>query len=374
MMYSASGGSEIGPPWQMTSTSGFTPRAASAIRWIRVDAIVQRLRALRPDRSSGRDAHVSDDQVGAGVGHALGLRRIEDVGRRQQVQLARQPDDVDFELIAHAGFLEGLAHVAIEEADGRKVLDAREAQRPQLFEEESGDDERIGAVDAGEDRRLLHDREDLVGHLLDDLVGVPVREEPRGAAASGHPVAARVVDDQQVDAAGLFAHGREARAGAAADDRLAARDLLAESFQNACRELSMLTNASCHPSRTSSSIRCDLRFAISVLVTCSNLESFHQFEQLASRRVGEVRIVDVQIQLGHLDPVHTGADGVVERPACGRIVERLSLFVDGRHAAPGQQDGDRPLRRGQLLRDARRRCAAFSSGVVRISVTLALCR
>ena len=36
MMYSASGGSEMGPPWQMTSTSGFTPRAASAMSWIRV--------------------------------------------------------------------------------------------------------------------------------------------------------------------------------------------------------------------------------------------------------------------------------------------------------------------------------------------------
>ena len=35
MMYSASGGYAIGPPWQITSTSGFTPRAASAIRWIR---------------------------------------------------------------------------------------------------------------------------------------------------------------------------------------------------------------------------------------------------------------------------------------------------------------------------------------------------
>ena len=95
------------------------------------------------------------------------------------------------------------------------------------------DDERIGAVDAGEDRRLLHDREHLVGHLLDDLVGVAVREETRGAAAAGHPVAARVVDDQQVDAARLLAHGGEPGAGAAADDRLAARDLLAESLQNA---------------------------------------------------------------------------------------------------------------------------------------------
>ncbi len=81
---------------------------------------------------------------------------------------------------------------------------------------------------------LLDDRDDLVSHLLDDLVGVPVCEEARGAAASGHPVASRVVDDEQVDAASLFAHGRQARAGATSDDRLAPRDLRAEPFENAC--------------------------------------------------------------------------------------------------------------------------------------------
>ena len=210
------------------------------------DAVVQRLRALRPDRSSGGDAHVGDDEVGTRAGHALGLGRIEDVGRRQQIQLAGEPDDVDFELVAHAGFLEGLAHVAIEETDRREVLNAGEAQRPKLFEEESGDDERIGPVDAGEDRCLLDDREHLVGHLLDDLVGVPVREETRGASAAGHPVAPRVVDDQQVDAARLLAHGGEPGAGAAADDRLAARDLLAESLQNALPGIVHAHRASCH--------------------------------------------------------------------------------------------------------------------------------
>ena len=155
------------------------------------DAVVERLRALRADRSAGRHAHVRDDQVGAGVGHALRLRRVEHVRRRQQVHLARQADDVDLELVAHAGFLEGLAHVAVEQADRREVLDAGEAERPQLLEEQLRDDERIGAVDAGEHRRLLHDRQHLVGHLLDDLVGVAVGEQPGRAAAPGHAVAAR---------------------------------------------------------------------------------------------------------------------------------------------------------------------------------------
>ena len=127
------------------------------------------------------------------------------------------------------GFLERLPHVAVEEPDGGEVLDAGESQRAQLLEKELRDDERVRAVDAGEHRRLLHDRQHLVGHLLDDLIGVAVGEEARRAAAPGHAIAAGVVDDEQVDAAGLFALGRQARAGAAADDRLAARDLLAES-------------------------------------------------------------------------------------------------------------------------------------------------
>ena len=108
-----------------------------------------------------------------------------------------------------------------------------EAERAQLLEEQLRDDERVCSVDAGEDRRVFHDREDLVGHLLDDLIGIPVREEARRTSPAGHAVAARVVDDEQIDAARLFALRGEARACAAADDRFAARDLLAESFQNA---------------------------------------------------------------------------------------------------------------------------------------------
>ena len=83
--------------------------------------------------------------------------------------------------------------------------------------------ERVGAVDAGEDRRVADHRQHLDGHLLHDRVGVAVGEQPGGRAAAGHAVAAGVVDDDEVDAAGLLALGREAGAGAAADDRHARR-------------------------------------------------------------------------------------------------------------------------------------------------------
>ena len=77
----------------------------------------------------------------------------------------------------------------------------------------------------------LDDRQDLARHLDDDRVGVAVRHQAGEAAAARHPVAARVVDDDQVDPAGLGALGREARAGAPADDRPAVGDLRAEPLE-----------------------------------------------------------------------------------------------------------------------------------------------
>ena len=63
----------------------------------------------------------------------------------------------------------------------------------------SRDHERICAVHAREHRRLVDDRKDLEGHLLDDLIRVPVRQQAGRAPAARHPVAARVVDDQEID-------------------------------------------------------------------------------------------------------------------------------------------------------------------------------
>ena len=75
------------------------------------------------------------------------------------------------------------------------VFNPSEAERAEFLEKEFRDDERVGAVDSGEHRRVFHDREHFVGHLLDDLVGVPVRKQTRRAPATCHAVAARVVDD-----------------------------------------------------------------------------------------------------------------------------------------------------------------------------------
>ena len=140
----------------------------------------------------------------------------------------RLPDHVDLEAVAHAGLLEALAHDAVEQPDRRKVLHAGEAERRQLGEELRHQHERVGAVDAGEHRRVPDHRQDLARHVLDDLVGVAVGEQAGRRAAPGHAIAAGIVDDDQVDAAGLLALGRQAGAGAAADDRHAALHHVAE--------------------------------------------------------------------------------------------------------------------------------------------------
>ena len=167
---------------------------------------------------------MGDDDVGAGAGHGARLLGVEDIGRGQEVQLVGLADHVDLEPEAHAGLLEALAHDAVEEADGRKILDAGESHRLQLGEELRHQHEGIGAVDAGEHRRVLDHRQHLLRHVDDDLVGVAVGEQARRRAAAGHAVAAGIVDDDEVDAAGLLALGGKAGAGAAADDRHARLD------------------------------------------------------------------------------------------------------------------------------------------------------
>ena len=132
------------------------------------------------------------------------------------------PDHVDLEAVAHAGLFEGDPHAAIEQADGRKVLNAREAHGLQRGEELRHQHERVGAVDAGEHRCVLHHRQHFARHLDHDLVGVAIGEQPGRRTAARHPVAARIVDHDEIDAAGFLALGGKACAGAAADDRHAA--------------------------------------------------------------------------------------------------------------------------------------------------------
>ena len=189
----------------------------------------------------------------------------------------------------------------------------------QLGEEDRHQPERVGAADARQDRRLLHDREHLARHVDDDLVRVAVRHQPGERAAPAHPVAARVVDDDQVGAAGLGALRREARAGARADDRAAGVDLRAQPRErlgprhDAARRISSCSrfaiaraNAG---SLTSASTSCTSTFEVSTI----------------ARIVVEERLV----RLG--------------------IVEDLALGRDRRDAAERHEQHRRPGRGVQLL-------------------------
>jgi hypothetical protein len=79
---------------------------------------------------------------------------------------------------------------------------------------------------------VLDYRQHLDRHLLDDLVGVAIGQQPGRRTPSRHAVASGIVDDDQVDATGLLGLGRQAGARAAADDRYAVGDHLAEFFQD----------------------------------------------------------------------------------------------------------------------------------------------
>ena len=72
---------------------------------------------------------------------------------------------------------------------------------------------------------MLDDGQDLGGHLHHDPVGVAVGHQAGERAATGHPVAAAVVDDRHVGAASLGHLGADAGAGTGADDRNAGLDI-----------------------------------------------------------------------------------------------------------------------------------------------------
>ena len=75
------------------------------------------------------------------------------------IQLVGDGNGLDLFVIAHAGAFQILAEVAVQEADGGEVLHAAEANLLELLEKDMFEAEGIGTADAGQDRRILHDRE-----------------------------------------------------------------------------------------------------------------------------------------------------------------------------------------------------------------------
>ena len=162
-----------------------------------------------------------DQHVGAGLGHRLRAVAVEDVRARQQIEpcAPRAPSRP-----------RGRSSCRSPRGSARKTPSIRPTvgkfwmpSKPIAFSSRS----RTGMMRNGSVPQTpastgvsLHDRQHLLRHVLDDRVGVAVGQQAGEAAAPGHPVAAGVVDDDQVDAAALGELGRDAGAGAGADDRL----------------------------------------------------------------------------------------------------------------------------------------------------------
>ena len=165
----------------------------------------------------------------------------------------------------------------------------------------------------------LDDRKHLRRHLDDDGVRVAVGQEAGQRPAPCHPVAARVVDDDQVGSAGLGTLGREARARSCADDRPSLCDLGPEPLER------LLSRHRVRPV---------------------------ELVQAVGHRLRERRVVDIRVELAHVDRVVEILAQRGEKRLVGvRIVEDLALDRDQRDAAERDEQRDRALGRVQLARD-----------------------
>ena len=181
--------------------------------------------------------------------------------------------------------------------------------RLELVEEAVEQAERIGAVDAGQHRRARGHRQHLARHFDDDLVGVAIGEQAGERAAAGHAVAAGIVDDDEVDAARLLAFGGKAGAGAAADDRLAAR--------------TMAWKRSSKPGRSKRGI--------------DQASVTEDLAEVLGQRVGECGIVDLHAAGAISRRRRRWPDGALERGEQRRIGRR-----DRGRACPARRCSDTP--------------------------------
>ena len=210
--YCASSGSASGPPWQSTITSRVHAHGGVAHRLDLLDALVERLGRVRADRALRGQAHVRHEHVGARLGHRDRVVRVEHVRRAQQAE-RRAP----------RGSCRPRARSPSRSPRGSRGTCRRSARR-------SGSSARPRSPASSTWRRKTSiSRNGSVPHTpastgvsrtigstswpisstiaLASPYGIRPASEPR----PGHPVAAGVVDDDQVGAAGLGALGRQAR-------------------------------------------------------------------------------------------------------------------------------------------------------------------
>lgn len=168
-----------------------------------------RLRANCPTR---RKPHMRDHDIRACLSHLPRILHTKHIRRSQETHLRRLRDNLDFLVEPHPRLLQISPELPVDEPHGGEVLHARETHFLQLLQEARPVFEGVGAADAGDDGGVRDDGEDFGGHVHDYVVGVGEGHEPGERAASCHPEASAVVDDDQVAAAGFYRFGRQADA------------------------------------------------------------------------------------------------------------------------------------------------------------------
>ena len=220
--YAASCGSAIGPPWHSTRMPGRTPSAASRIACTRPthSSSVSAVRApIVPDVVSPMCGTRTSAPARAIAAACSASKTYGQVTRPRSaasriISTSRsKPMPVSSRFCRNTPSISPTVGKFCTPANPRADSSSRKSRH---------DPKRIGSADARQHGGLPHDGQHLRGHLGHDRVRVAVGHQPGQRAAPGHPVPARVVDDDQVGPARLGALGRQAGPGARADDGLAA--------------------------------------------------------------------------------------------------------------------------------------------------------
>ena len=134
-------------------------------------------------------------------------------------------DHVNFQTVTHAGLFQILTEYAVNQTNGREVLNTAETLILQLLQVNVHNAERVGTAYAGENRSFLYHRQNLSTHLNHNLVGIAVGQQACQRSAAGHSVASGVVNNQDVCTAGFTALCGDSGSGANAYQDFAACNL-----------------------------------------------------------------------------------------------------------------------------------------------------
>jgi len=141
-------------------------------------------------------------------------------------------DQVNFQAESHPGFLKVGPKDTVNQPDRGEILNASITQVLQFLQEMGADHKGIGTTNPGEDGSFVNGSEYLMGHFTHNLIGISVGHQTGQRAASSHPIAARIVDDDQIDSPGFFASSTDSGAGTAPKNWPAALDFGAEMVEN----------------------------------------------------------------------------------------------------------------------------------------------